>query len=122
MDMAARKNELIQQYFEMVLIKEELMAKFQEGGLSLEETGQLVKVNTDQYQLVTEMINLQLIQIHISEEDGRFKSDQTMNQALMVSAFFMRLKNVRDLFTILFQCRIMVQDITSNNSCFAYCS
>lgn len=69
MVMAARKNELIQKYFEMVLVKEDLMAKFQEGGLTLEETGQLVKLNTDQYQLVTEMINLQLIQIHVMEDE-----------------------------------------------------
>ncbi|KRF27657.1 hypothetical protein [Paenibacillus sp. Soil787] len=68
MDEVAKKNDLIQKYFYTVRLKDELMEKIRQGQITLEEVGQLTKLNEEQYELVAEMINLQLIQIHVSEE------------------------------------------------------
>lgn len=65
---AEKKNELIQKYIETVNAKDELLDKLREGQLTLEEAEQLTKLNEEQYMLVAQMIDLQLIQIHISEE------------------------------------------------------
>jgi hypothetical protein len=68
MDDVSKKNELIQKYLDTVRAKEELMEKFQTGQLTLEEAGLFVTLNEEQYQLVTEMIGVQLIQIHLDEQ------------------------------------------------------
>lgn len=67
-DEVAKKNDLIQKYFDTVRLKDVLMEKIRQGQITLEEVGQLTKLNEEQYELVAEMINLQLIQIHVSEE------------------------------------------------------
>lgn len=64
----ARKRALIERYGELAKAKDVLMEKMRQGHMKLEEIGQLAKLNEEQYEIVAQMIDMQLIQIHISEE------------------------------------------------------